>query len=608
MSIALAIAYSGLSVAYFSFADSTSYAKNLFNCGIAIPMPLFYAALTVTYISLYAYLTKQGSALAYPAVAMAALLPLFYLLIEMKIGIGAHDPFRGARGIYGLYASAYFFIVISSAAAACGLAYRRLIKTGIDGAIFHLPLLIFLIYCSLRLVSYGHTNFALFAAAAFLVCFSFEAPAVILKDAVKLIAGLVKNEKFLLVLLFAAALLIRYYWGMRLLGLTGARYVAASDDGPAYDIFAATISGGGVFEKGTVYVMSGFGYWYALAAIYKIFGLHNYAAVITVQSFIGAFVPVFTYIIAKKVFDSNIVAAVAGVITAVDMTLVFLSTVIGMEALYIPLVLMALAISADLLCRKAPGTGKPFLAGCAIGLAYNTRPPELLFFPALLATIMLIAMKGKTEGRNIVSAVTALFAGFLILASVQYVSNYAVYGEKPRLQGAAAASFHADGVGGDENKLLGEMGFSPFEDARGSLKVFVGRPYTVSRLIVTGFLKRLVLLYMMPNFGVFDPVYLVNPASGYFFGYAAYMQLYGYILTALGVLAALRLRHNRAAAIALIMFVCYISFRIALFYVLNSRYRGVLIPVFAIFFAYGLNLFCRNVRDAYRKGALAHAG
>lgn len=112
----------------------------------------------------------------------------------------------------------------------------------------------------------------------------------------------------------------------------------------------------------------------------------------------------------------------------------------------------------------------------------------------------------------------------------------------------------------------------------------------------------------MPNFGVFDPIYMVNPSSGYFFRFPVYIQFYGYLLTLSGLAAALLLKGGRQGVIVLILFLAYMSLRVAIFYASNSRYRGVLLPVFIIFFSYGINILCRTVRDAYKKGALEYAG
>ncbi len=606
----LILFYSYLSLAYFAVLDARLYAKNIFNCGITFVVPIPYIILVALFIFLYCSVMKQNPrVVAYPVIAMAALLPLLYLLAELKIGMRQTNPFGGNRGIYGIYASVYFLFLMSLSSLLSGSLFRRLIREGVSiplacdnrrahNLIIHFPILIYLVYIVAMFFLNGFILYAALALALFFLALSFEKTSILLQKGKMLLVRITSNEKLFLITIFIIAFLIRYFWGIRLLGITGENFIIASDDGPAYDMFASILARGRLIPREDIFAVSGFGYWYFLAAIYKIFGVHSFKAMFTVQSFIGAFVPILAYLIGKKIFKTRFVPVVVSIMTSLDMTLVFLSVVIGIEAIYIPLTFLALFIAVYFLNTGTFDYKKAFLLGAAFGLAYNARPPELLLFPFVLA--FLIFKKKRSYKRNMAGIIAFLFIGFILFISIQDVTNYALYGERRLLPAAAVKSFHQDVAGHTrENWMLGQMGFSPFEDFKGSISVLIQNPSAVSGLIVKGFFKRLAILYVLPNFGVFDALYLVNPGSGYFFRFPVYVQCCGYILITLGVFAAFFKGENLAGVATLFAFLVYMSIRVACFFVLNSRYRGVLMPVFILFLAYGVEVFCKKIKNVY---------
>lgn len=617
----LVLVYSCLSLVYFAAVDQRFAVRNVLNCNIAFVFPLPYLTLVALFIGTYSYIFRQKARdILYPTIAMAVILPLFYLLTDMKIGIRVVDPLGGNRSIYGAYAAVYYFAAISLFSILSGRILNGLVRGEMPGIfkgedpetqdlIFHLPVFIWFGYVVTVLFSSGFTAYAIYAVAAFLTVFLSERVLMAVRTGANVLASFVKNERLFLITLFVIAFVIRYFWGVRILDLLGARQVSfllASDDGRAYDSFATLIAQGRLIPKENIYAMSGFGYWYFLSAIYKVFGPHNFKAVIIIQSLIGASVPVLAYLVCKNTLRSCLAAVLAGVVASIDMTLVFLSVVVGMEAIYIPLVLIALLVTIRLLGRGAIDGKSALTIGLVFGLAYNARPPELLLFPFVLAFMVFVLMRKQMSVTKRAVAAASIVAGFIILAGIQYATNYITYGKhSPRLQGAVVASFHegvADGAHTDENKILGRMGFSPFEDLNRSVSVLKRQPSVVLGLIAKGFLKRFFILCFIPNFGVFDAAYLVNPASGYFFRYPVYLQCCGYLLVVVGMIAAFfRKEADRMAVVALGVFFVYISLRIAFFYVLNCRYRGTLLPIFIISFAYGVAFLTERVRGSYKK-------
>ncbi|MCQ9207596.1 MAG: glycosyltransferase family 39 protein [Omnitrophica bacterium] len=611
--------YSCLGILYFAVFDTGFYAKNIFNRGIVFAVPIPYVILVALFIFLYSARLKQKPRdIAYPAIAIAALLPLFYLLAELKIGMRVSNPFGGNRGIYGIFSVFYFLGLGSLFSLLSGILFRKLFKKEIRGPlrgleceasnfVFHLPIFIFLVFVITLLFLNGFRYYAVCFFTLFLLALSSERIFTLMRKAKNIFILFARNEKLLLVLIFIGAFLLRYLWAVRLFALTGENFALASDDGLCYSGLARIISGGGLIPKERILGVSGFAYWYFLAGIYKVFGTNNFQAVFSIQAFLGAFVPVAAYFIAKKVFKSVLVSALAGILISLNMTLVFLSVVIGMEAIYIPLVLLALASAVYLLSNPEFDYKKAFCIGALFGLAYNARPPELLLFPPVLILIIYAFMRKKMNAIKIATVALFLVIGFTLLISFQYVRNYVVYGERRMIPAAARGDFR-EGVDTDnfapENTMLGNMGFNPFEDPGRSFRVFLENPAAVSRLIINGFAKRLVALWFLPNFGVFNPLYLVNTASGYFFRFPVFVQCYGYIFVALGIFTSFIRKRNLSliGVTLLVAFITYMSSRVAFFFVLNSRYRGVIMPVFLIFLAYGVALFYRQVRSAYIYG------
>ena len=612
----LTLIYSCLSLTYYVNLDPKFYIKDIFGCKIAFSFPVIYIALVAAYLFLYAFLMRKSvKKMIYPVMAIALILPIFYLAAELKAGITQLDTFGGGRAIYGAYANGYIFIVMSFFALMSGTLLRGLAEgrvgpltaeTGrkVHNMIFHMPVFIYFIATVHFLQSNDSGFLALPMLVIFLASFAFRGSQAALSALRKVFSYLIKKETLFLIGIFILAFFVRYLWARRLLGITGGNFIIASDDGPCYDKFARILAGGGRLSKESIFAVTGFSYWYFLAGIYKIFGAGNFRALCAVQSFTGAFVPVISYFMAKRVFGKPAVSAMAALFTALDMNLIFLSVVIGMEAIYIPLVMLALFLAVHFLSRGNINAGNAFITGCAFGLAYSARSPELLFFPVILGFIFYFFMRLKYSGKRIFTAVSSLVLGFFLLASVQYVTNYVIYGEKRIIPHAAVESFHVDTAEAGhtpENTVLGDMGFSPFEDLKGSLKVFARRPGEVSSLFVKGFFKRLTILYFLPNFGVFDPFVLVNPGSGYFFRFPAYLQFLAYLFFIAGLAAALLKKEKQAEIWVLAGFLMYISLRVAVFFVLNARYRGLLIPLFFMFLALGLDTFCKKVKNAYCK-------
>lgn len=589
------IAFSVLAICYLAFADRFFYMKNIFNNNITLVFPLPYLILIMVFIYSYSYLTSQSiSRIAYPIIAMMLAVPFLYLLTDLKIGMSTNNPFGGNRGIFTYYVSLYYFFALTLFSILTGLVLR---KSTAQGIIFHMPL--FICFAQIEAMLFSK-NFTLWASAFFIffICaFTFSNAGVFLKKAWKRASPFLMNEKLLLVAIFILAFLIRYYWGVRLLSIAGENFTRASDDGLCYNLFATIIAQGGTIPKDQAFYWSGFGYWYLLGAIYKVFGLYNFKAMIIIQSLLGAAIPPLTYLIGKRVFNSRFVGVAAALITTFHMNLIFLSTVMGAESVYIPILMIAMTGGAYFMTGKKHTYPGAFIFGAALGLA-NCCRSEALFFPLIFASLFFIFKRKYVNIRKIVFLMAVFFAGFICLMSIQHTVSFAKYGSFRLTSGALDTTYAGDWCT-NENTILSSLKFNPFVSVSGSISVFLRDPKTIGALLVKGFVKRMIIYYFKPNFGVFDPISLVNPASGYFFRFSVWTQFYQYLFVFIGIFFIFRNKISLLANSTFLIFIVYISSMYAFIWVTNARHKGVLIPFGALFLAYGVYIFYGKIKDFY---------
>jgi Dolichyl-phosphate-mannose-protein mannosyltransferase len=189
-----------------------------------------------------------------------------------------------------------------------------------------------------------------------------------------------------------AAVAARLCVGAWLLSAGPADFVLASDDGDAYDAAARWQAFGqpldmterlqGKWDATTESVVARWpqGYWQFLAAQYRVFGSPIVSTVV-LQALIGAAGVVAAYCLAKKVLP-DATARLATIGVAFSSTGVYLSAGLFAESLYVPLLLIALALIAS---TEGSRWWLPVLAGICFGLAEVTRPLALPVFLVAVA-------------------------------------------------------------------------------------------------------------------------------------------------------------------------------------------------------------------------------
>lgn len=177
---------------------------------------------------------------------------------------------------------------------------------------------------------------------------------------------------------------------------------------------------------------------YFLALIYKIFG-HNDIAPRLIHALLGALSAMLVVRLGRRIYDSKI-AFLAGLIFSGYGPLIFYSGQLLIPTLYIFLILLFLCALNKL--TDSISTRKVFLTGFLLGLAALARPNILIFLPFALLWILVILREFtpsfKIRARN---AVLFLLGTILAIAPVT-VRNYLVANDFVLISSQAGVNFY----------------------------------------------------------------------------------------------------------------------------------------------------------------------
>ena len=560
-------------------------------------IPVFYwlwvaAGLIFVYVNFCGYRPKE---------ALKALIPvaIIFHLTAFMARLLTNDALYSMDKRYLLY---IFFAIYAFSFLSVLWAAYPVFRAEADKALLRLPLLFAPVFCFFYSLYKGNLTgiiiFALCAAPilALLVFRRLFDKFDRLAQAVYRVLFFIKSNKRALVwIIFLTAFLARFAFSLAVITKTQADYIYASDDGEDYDGRAMAICqeparATQVLSESShapVYVIF-------LSVIYKLFGRNFYIAAFF-QSLLGGFVAVMIYWIAKNAFDEK-TAIVSGFLIALSQPLIFMSSVLGTEALYIPFLVLAvfLFLGGALYDQKKIYV-KMFFAGLLFALAAMTLGSIALF--PIVAFIFLLAYRG--EGLTFpvrIKAACLFFISFLALFFLIRTivwpgvklgeATYESLGIHPWYQ----ESMHGYDIDPDNRRLIA-LGINPFTKPVESVKIAFTNPGEMLRIAVEVYPNKLRAFFLWPNFGSFDPIFLANPARlpnrlG------PNLEFYTLIFFFIGLV--LSFKKDRKAPIIFILFlIAYYAFLHGiLFRVINVRYSCPIKPFLIIFLAYGL---CRGL-------------
>jgi len=576
-----------VSITLFCFKlDSPFVLKGIIRTyGIIIPFPLTYLSVLVLYSYILARLYKiKIMVLLKNIFPLGIIFSLLFLLVGM---IGA-PVFGPNNAMFNFYSTAYIALVLSIS---CILVLKN---QGYFSDIIRPQLntitILLTVYTLYRALSEKAFVFLSIYLCLLICLYIISSSSLIMNRLRKFL-----SSKYLFILsIFILAFAIRAYWGLRLISITGDQFYTASDDGLTYGAYAESWANGQ--NSPALGTFGGFGYWYFLGWIYRLFGIPNYQAAVLIQAFLGAMVPIFIFYLGKMIANKQ-VARISALITCLNSNLIFNSVIIGMEALFIPLVFFILFllikfIQKGLLKRNIIYS---LLIGLLIGVA-NVVRGELLFVPLLLLLVLIFFGRKLFSLKDIARISSGVFIGFLVIMLAFCCRNLKAEGRFDFRTDQAAISFNLVENKVRETHLLSDMGFNPFQSLSKSWDTFKSQPGTVAKLMSKGMWKKGINYFFCPNFGELDFLTITNPSAIPTYKYPLYMRFYIYIFLILGCYIFIKKREHFFERILLSSYILYTILIYAVVMSTNARHRGILEPLLIIIFVNGIYSVIKKIR------------
>ena len=543
------------------------------NFNINFPIPVLFFATLFIYTYCYSkILNKKFIESSFFVLPIAIFWQISFFIIEL-IGV---DPWGGGKAVFTVHSYTYLTLTISSILVIANKIKAR-IALSENKPIIIIPYLAFIV-CLVYQITKNHAYkyFLLIPIFYFLILF--------ILNKRHLIRHIYKKELLLVLMIFILAFMVRLGWGLRLIALTGDQFYSASDDGITYALNAQNwvkgIGGPSAFGN-----YGGFLYTIFLGVVYKLFGNPNYYAAVFFQSILGSLVPICVYFIAKRITNVTI-ACISAIIVCLNMNNIFTSTVIGMEALFIPLVYMFLLLLITYIDNgKIKILKYSFLVGVLLGLANIVRLELTLFFIVVAACFYFFS-QNRFKPREVFKITAAFIFGFLFVLTIYCSRNYIKEGKFDFRTDSAAVGFCLSDNRVVETKTLCNMGFNPFSDLGKSIRTVAEHPMEVSSLLSMGVIKKGFNYLFCANFGEMDLLMLINNAGiqNAVYRFSTYFQFYIYLFSFAGLIILIYGKKHLLEKSILAGYMAYTILFYAIIYTMNARYRAVLEPLFIILF------------------------
>ncbi|HAH31269.1 MAG TPA: hypothetical protein DCL44_03025 [Elusimicrobia bacterium] len=377
------------------------------------------------------------------------------------------------------------------------------------------------------------------------------------------------------VYIFLAALAVRLVYVVFFFGLT----LVLDADSADYLGYAKNIVAGLGFTNGTYHASRPPGYSYFIAAVYSIFG-QSVPILKTAQIFVSALIPVFIYLIGRRV-TSRKTAVIAGGFACLYFGLVREPARILSESTFTCL----FAFSILLLLES--GKSKAYAAACGAALAFTalTRPVGLLVPPFAILWLLL-----RFPAKKALKTGVMVLLAFVAIMTPWWYRNYRVFGAFIPVcleTGFATKATHAPPhsppqyLCSNENLPELEKDRQDLKDGLSVIKARGAREFLKGGLIT-------MFTFLYPFMPAYDLTYvLIIP------------------LWLFGVYFVLRTKNIQALS----LFVMFEYFPLTFAFCGTTRYRHTLGPYFILLAAIGAEELWRRIKDKkLEKAALSAAG
>jgi len=267
----------------------------------------------------------------------------------------------------------------------------------------------------------------------------------------RLLTALTRDTRVAVLLILALAALVRLAYVGLIVGLSS----PPTYDGLGYDILATNLLQRGVygFEQPTAFRPPGYPLF--LAAVYALFGVHNFAAVRLVQVGIDALTCLLLYAVGLRLFDRRVAFLAAAGLSLYPLQ-VYMVGEFYSETLSFLLQMVALWLAVRMV--KERRWLLPLFLGVFLAATALTRPTAVLWLPLMVVWIGLLPLSWRQKARD----AALLLLGLLLLFGPWTARNYVVFREI-----IPVSSLGGVGVWAGNNPLSEGGGMLPSEETWG---------------------------------------------------------------------------------------------------------------------------------------------
>jgi len=400
------------------------------------------------------------------------------------------------------------------------------------------------------------------------------------------------HYRMTLILIFLLAFFVRLFFSINLIIKTGGDYLIAGDDSMSYHAAALEV------VKDPHHIVSILAkmpwpplYMVFLSMIYAVFG-PNYYIVTIFQSVAGALMAVMVCLLAERLFN-RASGVIAGILTALSQPIIFNASVIGTEAIYIPMIVFSIWMLLEGFCGSDKFRYlKLILSGAVFGIAAMTLGSISLYPIGLFVCMLLFRNKKMRFKRQVVFSCIFFLAFMAAYFSVRYTFYHftpigkAYYESEGVYPWREPTTRNYDTIDPDNREFIA-LGIDPFERPRESLQIAVKHWRQVLAIAARIYPIKVRGYYFFANFGFFDPIFFVNGAR-LANNYSLTLEFYSVLAFLIGLIAALRLKNRWPLYVIVLYILYYTLIHGFVFMVHNVRYHCPLKPFLIVFTGYGI--------------------
>ena len=369
--------------------------------------------------------------------------------------------------------------------------------------------------------------------------------------------------------------------------------VSPVSDSYLYDVFAQSIATGHgyAFPNGDITVYWPVGASAAYALIYKIFGI-SYVPIVIFNIAIGSFIVWLTFAIAQRYLQKN-VALMAAFLVAVWPILIEFTTIMASELIFILLILLAIYVWGS---NKISPVFRAMLWGALICAATFVRPTAL---PILVLLPILEWIANRHLRASIISLCVATITAAILFSPWVY-RNQQVFGEFVLVSANGGANLWM-GNNPKSNGGYTDLTDLPFKNEvardnyfkKEAIDFIIHNPSSYVKLAAL----RAVITYKAETIGIVWNGYLEKRFSKpILIGLKLISSIFWWLILVLASVGVYKLLKNGQLKPFNVLFVMAAFFFVfPILTVAQDRYHLPMNPFLAIFAAYALQSFTRNV-------------